>query len=242
MQLRNISDSEPVSICFGTNESDYRRKGETATRQPQKGIFGVLLAKEGGNCTISGQTSSPALLELHNYLCKKVCCLSQHSLKSVEEEPGDWPLHEETWRELQKGVNPAPELLSAPLCEERQEKRCQSGCSCACFWPNYQNQTSWRWHKGQRRSVGPVLTDQCCADRQTFAREHSNWEFCHWHRTRFTDESRFTLSTCDRHERVWRCCGAPYAACNIIRHNQFGSKSVIEWGGISLESHTERHV
>lgn len=133
MQLRNISDSEPVSICFGTNESDYRRKGETATRQPQKGIFGVLLAKEGGNCTISGQTSSPALLELHNYLCKKVCCLSQHSLKSVEEEPGDWPLHEETWRELQKGVNPAPELLSAPLCEERQEKRCQSGCSCACF-------------------------------------------------------------------------------------------------------------
>ncbi|KAJ8349887.1 hypothetical protein SKAU_G00250170 [Synaphobranchus kaupii] len=57
-----------------------------------------------------------------------------------------------------------------------------------------------------------------------------------------TDESRFTLSTCDRHERVWRCLGERYAACNIIQHGQFGGGSVMVWGGISLEGRTNLHV
>ncbi|KAK7925348.1 hypothetical protein WMY93_007658 [Mugilogobius chulae] len=55
-------------------------------------------------------------------------------------------------------------------------------------------------------------------------------------------ESRFTLSTCDRRDIVWRHCGEHSAACNILQHNQFGSGSVMVWDGISLEEHTALHV
>ncbi|KAL0154047.1 hypothetical protein M9458_050647 [Cirrhinus mrigala] len=37
------------------------------------------------------------------------------------------------------------------------------------------------------------------------------------------DESRFTLSTCDRRDRVWRRRGEHSAACNILQHDRFGS-------------------
>ncbi|KAI3359353.1 hypothetical protein L3Q82_002854 [Scortum barcoo] len=42
---------------------------------------------------------------------------------------------------------------------------------------------------------------------------------------RSTDESRFTLSTCDRRDRVWRRRGERSAACNILQHDRFGSGS-----------------
>ena len=64
--------------------------------------------------------------------------------------------------------------------------------------------------------VEPVLTAQHCAARLGFARKHQNWQVRHWRPTLFTDESRFTLSTCDRRERVWRLRGEHCAACNII--------------------------
>ncbi|MED6260996.1 hypothetical protein ATANTOWER_032438 [Ataeniobius toweri] len=35
------------------------------------------------------------------------------------------------------------------------------------------------------------------------------------------DESRFTQSSRDRHERVWRSC-SKHAACNIVQHVWFG--------------------
>ena len=37
---------------------------------------------------------------------------------------------------------------------------------------------------------------------QAFAREHQDWQIRHWRPVLFTDESRFTLSTCDRRDRV----------------------------------------
>ncbi|KAI3373340.1 hypothetical protein L3Q82_006637 [Scortum barcoo] len=58
----------------------------------------------------------------------------------------------------------------------------------------------------------------------------------------FTDESRFTLSTCDRRDRVWRRRGERSAACNILQHDRFGSGSVMVWGGISLGGRTALHV
>ena len=103
-----------------------------------------------------------------------------------------------------------------------------------------------RLHEGGMRArrplVGPVLTAQHRAARLAFAREHQNWQVRHWRPVLFTDESRFTLSTCDRRERVWRRRGERYAACNIIQHDRFGGGSVMVWGGISLEGRTDLHV
>lgn len=47
----------------------------------------------------------------------------------------------------------------------------------------------------------------CCALQNAFTTEHQTWQARHQSSALFTDESRFTLSTCDRHERVekpWR--------------------------------------
>ncbi len=90
--------------------------------------------------------------------------------------------------------------------------------------------------------VGPVLAAQHCAAWLALAREHQNWQVRHWRPVLFTDESRFTLSTCDRRERVWRRHGERYAACSIIQHDRFSGGSVIVCGGISLEGHTDFHV
>ncbi|KAI3373218.1 hypothetical protein L3Q82_006379 [Scortum barcoo] len=47
------------------------------------------------------------------------------------------------------------------------------------------------------------------------------------------DESRFTLSTCDRCDRVWRRRGERSAACNILQHaDWFGSESFLQDEGI----------
>ncbi|KAL0159510.1 hypothetical protein M9458_043235 [Cirrhinus mrigala] len=103
-----------------------------------------------------------------------------------------------------------------------------------------------RLHEGgmraRRPQVGVVLTAQHRAGRLAFAREHQDWQIRHWRPVLFTDESRFTLSTCDRHDRVWRRGGERSAACNILQHDQFGSGSVMVWGGISLESRTALHL
>ncbi|KAI3362551.1 hypothetical protein L3Q82_012257, partial [Scortum barcoo] len=73
-------------------------------------------------------------------------------------------------------------------------------------------------------------------------REHQDWQIRHWRPVLFTDESRFTLSTCDRRDRVWRRRGERSAACNILQHDRFGSGSVMVWGGISLGGRTALHV
>ncbi|KAI3371178.1 hypothetical protein L3Q82_023809, partial [Scortum barcoo] len=99
-----------------------------------------------------------------------------------------------------------------------------------------------RLHEGgmrpaRRPQVGVVLTAQHRAGRLAFAREHQDWQT-----VLFTDESRFTLSTCDRPDRVWRRRGERSAACNILQHDRFGSGSVMVWGGISLGGRTALHV
>ncbi|KAI4872222.1 hypothetical protein NFI96_000670 [Prochilodus magdalenae] len=94
----------------------------------------------------------------------------------------------------------------------------------------------------RRPQMGVVLTAKHCAGRLAFAREHQDWQIHHWRLVLFTDESRFTLSTCDRHDRVWRRRGERSVACNILQHDRFGSGSVMVWGGISLEGRTALHV
>uniref|UniRef100_A0A4W5MI74 Transposase Tc1-like domain-containing protein n=1 Tax=Hucho hucho TaxID=62062 RepID=A0A4W5MI74_9TELE len=103
-----------------------------------------------------------------------------------------------------------------------------------------------RLHEGgmraRRTQVGVVLTAQHRAGRLAFAREHQDWQIRHWRPVLFTDESRFTLSTCDRRDRVWRRRGERSAACNILQHDRFGGGSVMVWGGISLGGRTALHV
>lgn len=89
--------------------------------------------------------------------------------------------------------------------------------------------------RARRPVVGPVLTAQHRGARLAFAQEHQNWQVCHWRPVLFTDESRFTLSTCDRHERVWRRQGEHYPSCNIVQYDRFGGGSLMVWGGISME-------
>uniref|UniRef100_A0A8C7CMG2 Tc1-like transposase DDE domain-containing protein n=1 Tax=Oncorhynchus kisutch TaxID=8019 RepID=A0A8C7CMG2_ONCKI len=96
--------------------------------------------------------------------------------------------------------------------------------------------------RAQRPQVGVVLTAQHHAGRLAFAREHQDWQIRHWRPVLFTDESRFTLSTCDRCDRVWRRRGEHSAACNILQHDRFGGGSVMVWGGISLGGRTALHV
>uniref|UniRef100_A0A8K9US50 Tc1-like transposase DDE domain-containing protein n=1 Tax=Oncorhynchus mykiss TaxID=8022 RepID=A0A8K9US50_ONCMY len=95
-----------------------------------------------------------------------------------------------------------------------------------------------RLHEGgmraRRPQVGVVLTAQ--------HREHQDWQIRHWRPVLFTDESRFTLSTCDRRDRVWRRRGERSAACNILQHDRFDGGSVMVWGGISLGGRTALHV
>ncbi|KAI4888574.1 hypothetical protein NFI96_004052 [Prochilodus magdalenae] len=129
--------------------------------------------------------------------------------------------------------------VSAPLCKEEQDEYCQSPTAV-----NLSDQTIRdRPHEGGLRArrpvVGPVLTGQHRRARLAFATEHQNWQIHHRRLVLFTDESRFYLSTCDRRDRLWRRRGECYAACNIIQHDWFGGGSVMVWGGISLEGHTD---
>uniref|UniRef100_A0A3B4DMX9 Tc1-like transposase DDE domain-containing protein n=1 Tax=Pygocentrus nattereri TaxID=42514 RepID=A0A3B4DMX9_PYGNA len=96
--------------------------------------------------------------------------------------------------------------------------------------------------RARHPQMGVLLKAQHHAGCLEFAREHQDWQICNWCPVIFTDESRFTLSTCDRRDRVWRRRGERSAACNILQHDRFGSGSVMVWGGISLEGHTALHV
>lgn len=88
---------------------------------------------------------------------------------------------------------------------------------------NVSNQTIRnRHHEGDLRAwcplVGPVLMAQHHGSRLAFAIELQNWQVHHWCSVLFTDDSRISQSTCDRHERVWRSRGEYYPACNIFQH------------------------
>ena len=86
---------------------------------------------------------------------------------------------------------------------------------------------------------GPVLTAQHRGAQLIFAREHQKWKVHHGCPVLSTDESRFTLSTCDRCGRVWRRQGERDPACSIVQRDRFDGGSVMVWGGVSVEGHTD---
>lgn len=68
-----------------------------------------------------------------------------------------------------------------------------------------------------------------------------NW-IARWRCVLLTDESRFSVSSCDRRVRVWRRQGERYADCNIVEHNRFGGGSLMFWGGICFDGRTDLHM
>ncbi|KAI4904922.1 hypothetical protein NFI96_033168 [Prochilodus magdalenae] len=82
--------------------------------------------------------------------------------------------------------------------------------------------------RARRPQMGVVLTAQQSAGRLAFVRENQDWQIHHWRPVLFTDESRFTLSTCGRRDRVWRHHGERSAASNILQHDRFGSGTMLD--------------
>jgi len=60
-----------------------------------------------------------------------------------------------------------------------------------------------------------------------------------WAPVLFTDESRFNLSNNDRRVRVWRRAGERFADCNVVEYDRYGGGSVMVWGSICLNGHTD---
>ena len=132
------------------------------------------------------------------------------------------------------------------MCKEEQVEHCPSptewppaGHWSECLCPNNQKQTSWGWPQGATSCSVPCA--HCPAPWSSIGICYRTPELAcpplaPW---LFTDESRFTLSTCDRRERVWRSQGERYAACNIVQHDRFGGGSVMVPGVISMEGRTD---
>ncbi|KAI3371404.1 hypothetical protein L3Q82_024001, partial [Scortum barcoo] len=108
----------------------------------------------------------------------------------------------------------------------------QQAKMCMCLLKRSETDSMRVGMRARRPQVGVVLTAQHCAGCLSFAREHQDWQIRHWRPVLFTDESRFTLSTCDRRDRVWRRRGERSAACNIIQHDRFGSGCFLQDEGI----------
>ncbi|KAL0154107.1 hypothetical protein M9458_050566, partial [Cirrhinus mrigala] len=159
---------------------------------------------------------------------KKVCCVRQRSVQSIGGATvgGQQPSSRTATSAFEQGGIGGALPEPCKMTSSRPQM-------CMCLLKRSETDSMLR------PQVGVVLTAQHRAGRLAFAREHQDWQIRHWHPVLFTDESRFTLSTCDR---GWRRRGERSAACNILQHDRFGSGSVMVWGGISLEGHTALHV
>ncbi len=89
---------------------------------------------------------------------------------------------------------------------------------------------------------GPILTRERRRARLDFAQNHQHWQVRHWRPILFADESRFHVSICDLHVRVWRRADERYADSNMVEYNRYGGGSVhavMVWDSICLDGRTD---
>ncbi|KAI4890826.1 hypothetical protein NFI96_019168 [Prochilodus magdalenae] len=127
-----------------------------------------------------------------------------------------------TARALQKDLQAATRCACV-LCHKTGQKKTDS------MRDGMRARTSHRWGLSAHRRPNTG-----CRMLGHLPEEHQDWQIRHWRPV------LFTLSTCDRRDRVRRRRGERSAAC--LQHDRFGSGSVMVWGGISLEGRTAPHV
>ena len=96
--------------------------------------------------------------------------------------------------------------------------------------------------QAHRPFVGPLLTAQHRLRRLQWAQEHRHWTPARWRSVLFTDESRFSLHAADGRARVWRRRGERMAEACVQQTDQWGTRSVMVWGGMSRDFRTQLHI
>ncbi|GFX18690.1 transposable element Tcb2 transposase [Trichonephila clavipes] len=94
-----------------------------------------------------------------------------------------------------------------------------------------------------RRPVVCVpLTSQHRTARLQWCREYHNWTEQDWTCARFSDESRFSLSSDCRRQLIWRESGTAYCSKNIQEKDRYPTCSIMVWAGIMINYRTRLHV
>lgn len=75
--------------------------------------------------------------------------------------------------------------------------------------------------------------------RLQFATEHIRWTEEDWDKVLFSDETRISLRGADGRVRVYRRRNERYSECALVPRVAFDGGSIMVWGGISAEAHTD---
>ncbi|GFS49613.1 transposable element Tc1 transposase [Trichonephila clavipes] len=94
----------------------------------------------------------------------------------------------------------------------------------------------------RRPVVSIPLTKQHRTARLQWCREHHNWTEQDWACVRFSDESRFSLSSDCRRQLIWCESGTAYSPENIQEKNRYPTCSIMVWAGIMINGRTRLHV
>ncbi len=96
--------------------------------------------------------------------------------------------------------------------------------------------------RSRRPSRGPVLSHDHRRRHLDFAHNHESWTDIDWASVFFTTECRFCPQGADGHGRVWWCHGERYRQENFIRRSNYWGSSIMVWGAISSDAHTDLHI